>query len=161
MEKKYYIAKSADVIGDVRLKEEVSIWYHATVRADGDSITIAEGSNIQDNCVLHVDKGYPISIGKNVTIGHGAIVHGCSIGDHTVIGMGAILLNGSQIGKNCIVGAGTLITQGMHIPDGSVVLGNPGRITRQLRVEEEKRNLENAIEYRNLAKQELVEYTIS
>ena len=102
---KQYIAKDADIIGDVQMGEDVNVWYHATIRADAAKIMIGNRSNIQDNCVLHVDEGFPLTIGEYVTVGHGAILHGCSIGDNTVIGMGAILLNGCKIGKNCIVGA--------------------------------------------------------
>lgn len=154
MEQRQYIAPDADVIGDVQLAEQVSIWYHATIRADSDRITIGRGSNIQDNCVLHVDAGFPISIGEYVTVGHGAILHGCTVGDRTVIGMGAILLNGCTIGENCIIGAGTLITQGMHIPAGSVVMGNPGKVKRQVTEEEKIHNMENAKVYiRHAAKQ--------
>ena len=154
MEQRQYIAPDADVIGDVQLAEQVSIWYHATIRADSDRITIGRGSNIQDNCVLHVDAGFPISIGEYVTVGHGAILHGCIVGDRTVIGMGAILLNGCTIGENCIIGAGTLITQGMHIPAGSVVMGNPGKVKRQVTEEEKIHNMENAKVYiRHAAKQ--------
>ena len=147
MEQRQYIAPDADVIGDVQLGDQVSVWYHATIRADSDRITIGKGSNIQDNCVLHVDEGFPISIGEYVTVGHGAILHGCSVGDRTVIGMGAILLNGCTIGENCIIGAGTLITQGMHIPAGSIVMGNPGKVKRQVSDEEKKSNVENAKGY--------------
>ena len=154
MEQRQYIAPDADVIGDVQLADQVSIWYHATIRADSDRITIGRGSNIQDNCVLHVDAGFPISIGEYVTVGHGAILHGCIVGDRTVIGMGAILLNGCTIGENCIIGAGTLITQGMHIPAGSVVMGNPGKVKRQVTEEEKIHNMENAKVYiRHAAKQ--------
>lgn len=147
MEKAAFIAPDADIIGDVELAEDVSIWYHATLRADSSRIVVGQGSNIQDNCVLHVDEGFQLTIGKGVTVGHGAIVHGCSVGDNTVIGMGAILLNGCRIGKNCIIGAGTLITQGMQVEDGSVVLGNPGRIKRKVRAEEIAGNRRNAEAY--------------
>lgn len=154
MEKLVFIAPSADVLGKVTLDENVSIWYHATVRADSDEISIGEGSNVQDNCVVHVDVGHPVKIGSYVTIGHGAIIHGCSIGDNTLVGMGAILLNDCTIGKNCIIGAGALVTQGMEIPDGSVVLGNPGKIKREIRAEEIERNRENAGEYIEMAKKD-------
>lgn len=147
MTQRYSIAPSADVLGNVIIQEDVSIWYHATVRADSDVIKIGRGSNVQDNCVIHVDAGHPVTIGEYVTIGHGAIVHGCSIGDDTLIGMGAILLNDCKIGKNCIIGAGALITQGMEIPDGSVVLGNPGKIRRQITPEEIESSRENALVY--------------
>ena len=112
---------------------------------------------MQDNCVLHVDAGHPLTIGDYVTIGHGAIVHGCSVGDGTLIGMGAILLNDCKIGKNCIIGAGALVTGGVEIPDDSVVLGNPGKIHRSIRPEEIKRNLENAQYYIEEAKK-MIDY---
>ena len=161
IEKSVFIAPSADVLGDVTMKEDASIWFHATVRADADSIYIGRGSNIQDNCVLHVDRGYPVRIGEYVTVGHGAVVHGCTIGDHSLIGMGAILLNGCKIGKNCIVGAGALVTGGMEIPDGSVVLGNPGKIKRGIREEEITHNIENARLYIEEAKTYLGQGKIS
>lgn len=147
-----FIAPDADVLGDVTMEEEVNIWFHATVRADADSIYIGRGSNVQDNCVLHVDQGYPVKIGKYVTIGHSAVVHGCTVGDHSLIGMGAILLNGCKIGKNCIIGAGALVTGGVEIPDGSVVLGNPGKVRRSIREEEVAHNIENAKLYIKEAK---------
>lgn len=153
MEKAVFIAPDADIIGDVELAEDVSIWYHATLRADSSRIVVGKGSNIQDNCVLHVDEGFSLTIGEGVTVGHGAIVHGCSVGDNTVIGMGAILLNDCRIGKNCIIGAGTLITQGMQVEDGSVVLGNPGRVKRKIRAEEIEGNRRNAEAYRKKAGQ--------
>ena len=104
-----FIAPDADIYGDVTVGEDCSIWFHAVIRAETAGIAIGKGSNVQDNAVLHVDEGYPVQIGENVTIGHGAIVHGCSVGDNTLIGMGAILLNGAKIGRNCIVGAGALV----------------------------------------------------
>ncbi len=147
-----YIAPSADVIGNVSIGENSSIWYHATVRGDADSIQIGKGTNIQDNCVIHVDEGYPVRIGDNVIIGHGAIVHGCTIGDGSLIGMGAILLNHCKIGKDCIIGAGTLVTGGTEIPDGSVVIGNPGKVQRQIRPDEISHNQANARYYVEEAK---------
>lgn len=144
---KYFIASGAVVSGDVQLGNFVSIWHHAVVRGDRASVCIGDGSNIQDNCVVHVDAGYPVEIGKNVTVGHGAILHGCSIGDNSLVGMGCILMNGCHIGKNCIIGAGTLITQGMVIPDNSLVIGNPGRVKRSVTEGEIKQNLENAALY--------------
>lgn len=144
---KCYIAPSADIIGDVNLDEDVNVWYHATIRADADKIYIGKESNIQDNCVIHVDEGYPVHIGDKVTVGHGAIIHGCEIGDCSLIGMGAILLNGCKIGKNCLIGAGALVTGGTEIPDGSVVIGNPGKVVRQIRDEELEADVENAGEY--------------
>lgn len=152
---KQYIAKDADIIGDVQMGEDVNVWYHATIRADAAKIMIGNRSNIQDNCVLHVDEGFPLTIGEYVTVGHGAILHGCCIGDNTVIGMGAILLNGCKIGKNCIVGAGTLVTQGTVIEDGCVVMGNPRKVKRQIRNDEITHNMENAEEYIALARIQL------
>lgn len=154
MAQRYYVAPSAEVLGHVEVQEDVSIWYHATIRGDSDEIRIGRGSNVQDNCVIHVDAGHPVTIGEYVTIGHGAIIHGCMIGDGTLIGMGAILLNDCKIGKNCIIGAGALITQGMEIPDGSVVLGNPGKIKRLISEEEINQNRENAMEYIRLARED-------
>ena len=139
-----FIAPGAIVLGNVTAEEDVGIWYHATVRGDRGSIVIGKGSNIQDNCVVHVDEGYPVEIGEYVTIGHGAIIHGSKIGDNSLIGMGAILMNGCAIGKNCIIGAGALITQNTIIPDNSLVLGNPGKIKRELTQEEIERNRQNA-----------------
>ena len=115
--------------------------------ADSKSLTIGTGTNVQDNCVIHVDKGYSVTVGKNVTIGHSAIVHGCSVGDNTLIGMGAIILNGASVGKNCIVGAGALVTQNMQIPEGSLVYGSPAKIIRSVTEAEITSNLENAAHY--------------
>lgn len=139
-----FIAPDATILGDVTVCEEVGIWYHTTVRGDRAGIFIGRRSNIQDNCVLHVGSGFPVEIGENVSVGHGAIIHGSRIGDNTLIGMGAILMNGSVIGKNCILGAGALVTQNTVIPDNSLVLGNPGRIKRQVTAEEIAENLQNA-----------------
>jgi carbonic anhydrase/acetyltransferase-like protein (isoleucine patch superfamily) len=148
-----YMAPSADIIGDVTLAEDVNVWYHATIRADADKVYIGKKSNIQDNCVIHVDEGYPVRIGDKVTVGHGAIIHGCEIGDCSLIGMGAILLNGCKIGKNCLIGAGALVTGGVDVPDGSVVLGNPGKVVRKIRDEELEANVKNAEEYVSEAKE--------
>lgn len=148
-----FIADGAVVLGEVTLAKDSSVWYNATVRGDRGSITIGEGSNIQDNAVLHVDKDYNIHIGNFVTVGHSAIVHGADVGDNTVIGMGAIVLNGAKIGKNCMIGAATLITQNKVIPDNSLVIGNPGRIVRQVTEEEIIANLNNARIYIEEAKE--------
>lgn len=142
-----HVAPSAAVIGDVTLGEQSSVWYNAVLRADNAAIVIGERSNIQDGCVLHVDEGCPIRIGDGVTVGHGAILHGCSIGDNALIGMGAILLNGAKIGANCIIGAGALVTQGMEIPDGSLAMGMPAQVRRPVTGEEIKGNLRSAEEY--------------
>lgn len=142
-----FIAPGTVVLGDVDIKEDASIWYHATVRGDSAPIVIGRGSNIQDNCVVHTGVGFPVTIGENVTIGHSAVIHGCTIGDNSLIGMGAILMNGSVIGKNCIVGAGALVTEGMVIPDNSVAVGNPAKVKRNITEKEIATNLSNAASY--------------
>lgn len=150
-----YLAEGAVVCGNVTVGNHVNIWYHATIRGDREAITIGENSNIQDNCVVHVNQGCPVVIGSGVTVGHGAILHGCTIGDNSLIGMGAILLNGSVIGKNCIVAAGALVTQNMQVPDNSVVMGNPGRIRRSVTEEEIQQNIRNAQLYVEEARESL------
>lgn len=130
--KNVYLAEGAVVRGDVTLEENVNVWFNAVIRAEVAPAFIGKDTNVQDNCVLHVDAGAKLHIGSQVTIGHGAIVHGCTIGDNTLIGMGAIILNHAVIGKNCIIGAGTLITQNTIIPDNSLVIGNPGKVKREL-----------------------------
>ncbi len=147
-----YIAWNAEVIGDVVLEEETSIWYSATIRGDIDSIRIGWGTNVQDNAALHVDEGVPLRIGRSVTIGHGAIVHGCIVGDGVLIGMGAILLNRSQVGDHSIVGAGALVTEGKKFPARSLIVGAPARAVRQVTEEEIERIEENARNYRERAK---------
>jgi carbonic anhydrase/acetyltransferase-like protein (isoleucine patch superfamily) len=127
-----WVAPGAHVIGKVRLGPATSIWFGATLRGDNDLIDVGEGSNIQENSVLHTDIGYPLTIGTGCTVGHKAMLHGCTIGDNTLIGMGATILNGAVIGRNCLIGAGALITEGKTIPDGSLVMGAPGRVVRQL-----------------------------
>ena len=151
-ENRIFIAPGAVVLGDVHLGEDVGIWYHATVRGDRSSITVGKGSNIQDNCVVHVEAEHPVVIGENVTIGHSAIVHGCTIGNNTLVGMGAILMNGCRIGKNCIIGAGAIVTEGKEIPDNSLVIGCPGKVLRQVTEEEIQKSLENARLYVEEAK---------
>ena len=131
-----FIAPNATVIGKVRLGQDVSIWYGAVLRGDNDHIHIGARSNIQDNAVLHVDPGVPISIGKECVIGHGAIVHGANLADNVLIGMNAVVLNNAQIGKNCIIGANALVTTAMVIPEGSLVLGSPAKVVKQLTPEQ-------------------------
>jgi carbonic anhydrase/acetyltransferase-like protein (isoleucine patch superfamily) len=131
-EGKYWIAPSADVMGKVRLLSNVSIWFGAVLRGDNEWITIGTGSNVQEACVFHTDMGAPLTVGTNCTIGHKAILHGCEIGDNTLIGMGAIVLNHAKIGRNCLIGAGALIPEGKLIPDNSLVVGQPGKIIRVL-----------------------------
>lgn len=142
-----FIAPGAAIYGDVTIEKDCSVWFHATVRGERAAIRIGEGSNIQDSCVVHVDPGHPVEIGKNVTVGHGAIVHGCRIGDNTLVGMGAILLNGAVVGENCIIGAGALVTQNAVIPDNSLVLGSPAKVKRAVTQQEAEANLANARHY--------------
>ncbi|MCP5086279.1 MAG: gamma carbonic anhydrase family protein [Rhodobacteraceae bacterium] len=128
----YWIAPDANIIGKIRLEGGSSIWFGATLRGDNELIVVGQGSNIQENCVLHTDPGYPLTIGRNCTVGHKAMLHGCTIGNNSLIGMGAAVLNGAVIGDNCLIGAGALITEGKVIPDGSLVMGAPGKVVRQL-----------------------------
>lgn len=127
-----WVAPDANVIGRVRLGAGASVWFGATLRGDNEWITVGDGSNIQESSVLHTDMGYPLTIGRDCTIGHNVILHGCTIGDESLIGMGATVLNGAKIGRNCLIGAGALITEGKEIPDGSLVMGSPGRVVREL-----------------------------
>ena len=127
-----WVAPSADLIGKVVVEAEASVWFGAVARGDNEEIRIGAGTNVQENCVLHTDMGYPLKIGANCTIGHKAMLHGCTIGDGTLIGMGATVLNGARIGKGCLIGACALITEGKEIPDGSLVMGAPGKVVRQL-----------------------------
>ncbi|CAA0113850.1 Protein YrdA [BD1-7 clade bacterium] len=135
----HFIAPTATLIGDVRVKSNASIWFNTVIRAENDVVTIGENTNIQDLSMLHVDPGFPLHIGDNVTVGHKVMLHGCSIGEGTLIGMNAVVLNGARIGKGCLIGANALITEGMEIPDGSMVLGSPGKIVKTL--DEETRAL--------------------
>lgn len=127
-----WVAPDANLIGRVAVKAGGSIWFGATLRGDNEWITVGEGSNVQDGCVLHTDMGYPLTIGADCTVGHKVILHGCTIGDGSLIGMGATILNGARIGKNCLIGAGALITENKEIPDRSLVVGAPGRVVRTL-----------------------------
>lgn len=146
---KVYIAPNATVVGDVVLENNVSIWYGAVLRGDVGPIHIGEGTNIQDNCVLHD----PVTIGKGCTVGHGALVHGCTIGDHSMIGMGAIVLSGAKLGKNCVVAAGAVVKEGMIVPDGHVVMGIPARIVNPTRQNLIDDILKNEREYIRLAEE--------
>lgn len=147
----YYVASSADVLGDIHMQENVSIWFRSVLRAEEAPITIGKGTNIQDACVVHTDEGFPVVIGEDVTVGHGAIIHGCQIGDNSLIGMGAIVLNGAKIGKNCVIGAGTLVTAGKDVPDGYMAFGNPMKIRRELTEDEIQGNRKSAAHYQKLA----------
>ncbi len=127
-----FVAGSAQVIGNVLLEEDASIWFGAVLRGDNERITVGAGSNVQDGCVLHTDMGFPLIIGPGCTIGHMAMLHGCTIGAGSLIGMSAVVLNGAKIGRECLIGAGALITEGKEIPDRSLVVGSPGKVIRQL-----------------------------
>ena len=142
-----WVAPNATIIGDVTLEKNTSVWFNATIRGDIENIFVGEGSNIQDGSVLHTDPGYPLKIGKNVTVGHLVMLHGCTIGDNSLIGIGAVILNNAKIGKNCIIGAKALITENKDIPDNSLVVGAPGKIIRKVTDEEIKRVKENAVHY--------------
>jgi len=128
----YFVAENATVIGSVVIEQDASIWFNVVIRGDNDLITIGERTNVQDGSVLHADEGIPLTLGKNVTIGHKAMLHGCEVGDNSLIGINSVILNRVKIGKNCIIGANTLIPEGKVIPDNSMVLGSPGKVVRQL-----------------------------
>ncbi len=131
-----WVADNAQVIGDVHMASDSSVWFSSVVRGDTATIRIGEGTNIQDGSVLHADVGIPLTIGKHVTVGHMVQLHGCTIGDESLVGIGAIVLNGAKIGKNCLVGAGSLVTEGKEFPDGSMILGSPAKVVRQLTLEQ-------------------------
>jgi carbonic anhydrase/acetyltransferase-like protein (isoleucine patch superfamily) len=131
-DEEHWIAPTASVMGNVILKRNASIWWGATIRGDNDPIVIGENSNIQDGSVLHTDVGVPLTIGANVTVGHLVMLHGCTIGDNSLVGIGSIILNGAKIGKNCLIGANVLITEGKEIPDNSLVMGAPGKVVREV-----------------------------
>ena len=144
---KAFVAKNATVIGDVTIEDDANIWFGAAVRGDMDSIYIGKGSNVQDNAVVHVDKGFPVRIGENVTIGHGAIVHGCTVGDNVLVGMGAIILNGAKIGDNCIIGAGATVTQNKEIPANSLLVGCPAKVIWDVDGQGAESTRQNALRY--------------
>ncbi len=127
-----WIAPTAVLIGDIHVGESVGIWFGSVLRGDNEPITIHDDTNIQENCVMHTDPGFPLTIGKGCTIGHKAMLHGCTIGNNSLIGMGATVLNGAKIGENCLIGAGALVPEGKEIPDNSLVVGMPGKVIRQL-----------------------------
>lgn len=127
-----WVAPDANLIGKVVLESGASVWFGTTIRADHEEIRIGEGSNVQENCVMHIDAGFPLIIGKGCTIGHKVMLHGCTIGDNTLVGMGATILNGARIGRNCLIGAGALVTENKEIPDNSLVMGAPGKVVREV-----------------------------
>lgn len=147
-----YLAPGAVVLGEVSLAEDVSIWPNASVRGVGMSITVGRGSNVQDCCVVHGDIGHAVTIGAYVSVGHGAVVHGCTVEDHCIIGMNAVVLDGAVIGAGSIVGAGAVVPAGAQIPAGSLVLGMPGKVKRSLSPEEIESNIKNATDYVAFAK---------
>ncbi len=147
-----FVADTARVVGDVKIGKNCSIWYGAVIRGDEAPIQIGRNTNVQDNCVIHADKGFDVEIGADVTIGHGSIVHGCRIGAGSLIGMGAIILNGAVIGKDCLIGAGALVTGRSNIPDKSLVIGSPARVKRSLTEDEIREQHKNIEMYVQLAK---------
>lgn len=146
-------AGNATVIGDVTFGNDVGVWFGAVIRADKDRIILGDRSNVQDNCVLHTSAGHPVIVGSDVSVGHGAILHGCTIGSRVIVGMGAIVLNGADVGAGSIIGAGALVTEGTKVPAGSVIVGVPGKIIKQASEEQQKQILTNAVTYVNLARE--------
>ena len=131
-----WVADSAQVIGNVELAEDANVWFGAILRGDTELLTIGRGSNVQDGSVLHADIGFPVTLGENVTVGHQVMLHGCTVGDGSLIGIQAVVLNGARIGRHCLVGAGALVTEGKEFPDGSVIIGSPAKVVRQLTPEQ-------------------------
>jgi carbonic anhydrase/acetyltransferase-like protein (isoleucine patch superfamily) len=146
-----WVADNAQVMGDVVIGDNASVWFGTTVRGDTDTITIGAGSNVQDGSVLHADDGVPLTIGENVTVGHQVMLHGCTIGDGSLIGIGAIVLNGAKIGRHCLVGAGSLVTEGKEFPDGSMILGSPARVVKSLSPEQIEGLRQSALRYQENA----------
>ena len=138
LEGDYYVADNATVLGKVKLCKDSSVWFGAILRGDTELITVGERSNVQDSSVLHTDLGFPLDIGKDVTIGHKVMLHGCTIGDGSLIGINSVVLNGAKIGKGCLIGANTLITEGTEIPDGSLVMGSPGKVKGEINEDQKK-----------------------
>lgn len=146
-----WVAPGAHLIGKVTLASKASVWFGCTLRGDNEMLTIGEGSNVQENCVFHTDMGFPLTIGRNVTIGHKAMLHGCTIGDNSLIGMGAMVMNGAVVGKKCLIGAGAMITEGKVIPDCSLVMGAPGKVVRALDAETIAKLEKSALSYQRNA----------
>lgn len=136
-----WVAPNATLVGNIRLDAGANVWFGAVLRGDNELIHVGENSNVQDGSVLHTDMGYPLTLGTGVTVGHNAMLHGCSVGDYSLVGINAVVLNGAKIGKYCIIGANTLIAEGKEIPDGSLVVGSPGKVVREL-TDEQKKMLE-------------------
>lgn len=131
-----FVAHNATVIGSVILKPGSNVWFNAVLRGDQETITVGENTNVQDGCVLHTDPGFELVLGRDVTVGHMVMLHGCTVGDNSLIGINAVIMNGVKIGRNCLIGAGALIPEGKEIPDGSLVLGAPGKVVREVRADE-------------------------
>ena len=142
-----WVADDATVIGNVRLEAESSVWYGAVIRCDNEPITVGRGSNVQDGSVLHTDHGFPLTLGEGVTVGHQVTLHGCTIGDGSLIGIQAVVLNGARIGRNCLVGAGSLVTEGKEFPDNSLIMGSPAKVVRELSPEQAQRLRQSALNY--------------
>jgi carbonic anhydrase/acetyltransferase-like protein (isoleucine patch superfamily) len=142
-----FVADSANLIGKVTVEPNASVWFGVTIRGDNERITIGENSNIQEGTVMHTDMGFPLTVGKNVTVGHQAMLHGCTIGDNALVGIQAVILNGAKIGKGCLVGAGALVTEGKEFPDNSLILGSPAKVVRTLSEEELQRLSANSAHY--------------
>ena len=153
LEEGVWVAPDANVIGKIILRAKASVWFGATLRGDNEEIVVGAGTNIQENCVLHTDMGFPLTIGADCTIGHKAMLHGCTIGDESLIGMGATVLNGARIGRNCLIGAGALVTEGKEIPDGALVVGAPGKVIRELDEQAIQMLKASAIRYQEKAAQ--------
>ena len=156
IDKSAWIAESADVMGAVSLSADTSVWFNVVIRGDTETITIGEGSNIQDLAVIHADNGLPVVVGKHVTVGHQVMLHGCTIGDESLIGIAAVVLNGARIGRNCVVGAGSVVTEGKEFPDGSLIMGTPAKVVRELTPEQieglrmsAKHYMNNALRFKN------------
>lgn len=155
IDKTCYISESVDIIGEVTIERDVNIWFGSRLRGDMNKINIGENTNIQENSVIHVDFDYETNIGKNVTIGHGAIIHGCNISDNVLVGMGSIILNGAKIGKNSIIGAGSLVTQGKEFEDGVLIMGSPAKVIRKLSEDEIEKIKVSAMNYVKISKEYL------
>jgi carbonic anhydrase/acetyltransferase-like protein (isoleucine patch superfamily) len=143
----YFVADNATVVGKVRLQNNASIWFNAVLRGDNEWISVGENSNIQDAAVLHTDPGIPLNIGNNVTVGHKVMLHGCTIGDNSLIGINSVILNGAKIGKNCLIGANSLVTENKEIPDGSLVMGSPAKVVKTLSPEQQAQLIKSAETY--------------
>ncbi len=159
----HYVAHDATLVGDVTLENEANIWFQVVVRAENDRIVIGEGTNVQDGSVLHVDPGFPMALGRHVTIGHKVMLHGCTVGDGALVGINSVVMNGARIGAGALIGANTLVAEGKEIPEGVLVLGSPGKVVRELKAEERSRLLQIAhgyVERSRLYRQHLKEIAL-